>query len=89
MDRAKLLEELKSMISEYLKDDDRSRLETITDNTNFLNDLNMDSIDLVDVVIKVENQYGITIQNESIAGLNTVGKCLDMIQEKLAEKKKA
>jgi len=58
----------------------------ITDETDFVADLNMDSIDMVDVVIKAENKYGIQIKNETISKLNTVGKCLDVMQERLAER---
>ena len=86
MERAELLEELKSMMGEYMDDDSKSKLPFITDDTDFINDINMDSIDMVDVVIRVENKYGIEIKNETIAKLNTVGKCLDVIQARLAEK---
>jgi acyl carrier protein len=86
MERAALLEDLKSLMGEYMHDDDKGKLATITDDTDFVNDLNMDSIDMVDVVIKAENKYGIEIKNETIAKLNTVGKCLDVVQERLAEK---
>jgi acyl carrier protein len=86
MERAQLLEELKLLMGEYMHDEDKAKLTTITDDTDFVNDLNMDSIDMVDVVIKAENKYGIEIKNETIAKLNTVGKCLDVMQERLAEK---
>jgi acyl carrier protein len=86
MERAQLLEEIKSLMGEYMHDEDKLKLATITDDTDFVNDLNMDSIDMVDVVIKAENKYGIEIKNETIAKLNTVGKCLDVMQERLAEK---
>lgn len=87
MERSALLEELKSMMGEYLNDTDKLKLATITDDTDFVRDINMDSIDMIDVVIKVENKYGIEIKNETITGLNTVGKCLDAIQHRLMEKK--
>jgi acyl carrier protein len=86
MERPILLEELKSMIGEYMHDKDKPKLQQITDDTDFVKDLHMDSIDMVDVVIKAENKYGIEIKNETIAKLNTVGKCLDVMQERLAEK---
>lgn len=88
MERAAILEELKSMMSEYMHDKDKPMLSTITDKTNFVNDLNMDSIDLVDIVIKAENKYGIEIKNETIGKLDTVGACLDVIQQRLNEKEK-
>jgi len=88
MERAALLEELKSMMGEYMDDESKLKLATITDDTDFVKDINMDSIDMVDVVIRVENKYGIEIKNETISKLNTVGKCLDAIQARLAEKER-
>jgi acyl carrier protein len=86
MERAALFEELKLIMGEYMDDENKLRLATINDDTDFVNDINMDSIDMVDIVIRVENKYGIEIKNETIAKLNTVGKCLDVIQARLAEK---
>ncbi len=86
MERALLFEELKLIMGEYMDHESKLKLAVANDDTDFVNDLNMDSIDMVDIVIKVENQYGIEIKNETIAKLNTVGKCLDVIMAKLQEK---
>ena len=86
MDRLMLLEELKTMMGEYLHEGGKLKLAKIDEHSDFLKDINMDSIDMVDVIINVENKYGIEIKNETIPKLNTVGKCLDIIQQKLAEK---
>ena len=86
MERAALFEELKLIMGEYMDDENKLRLATINDDTDFVNDINMDSIDMVDIVIRVENKYDIEIKNETIAKLNTVGKCLDVIQARLSEK---
>jgi len=86
MERAQLLAELKNLLGEYMLDQDKLKLGNITDDTDFVKDLHMDSIDMVDVVIKAENKFGIEIKNETIAGLNTVGKCLDAMQARLADK---
>lgn len=87
MERTALLEDLKQMMGEYMDETGKQQLDSITDDTDFVNDLNMDSIDMVDIVISAENKYGIEIKNETIAQLNTVGKCLDVLQERLSEKK--
>ena len=86
MEREALFEELKLIMGEYMDDEGKLRLATTNDDTDFVNDLNMDSIDMVDIVIRVENQFGIEIKNETIAKLNTIGKCLDVIQARLLEK---
>jgi len=88
MERAAILADLKSMMREYMSAEDQSKLDAMTDDTNLFNELSIDSIDLVDIVIQVENRYGIEIKNEAISGLNTLGKCLDAIQARLAEKEK-
>jgi len=89
MTREEILEELKSMMREYMREEDRPLLDTMTEKTQFVTDLNMDSIDLVDIVIKAENRYGIEIKNETIGKLNTVGACLDVIEQRLKEKESA
>jgi acyl carrier protein len=86
MNRAALLDDLKTMMGEYMDNESKLKLANITDDTDFVKDLNMDSIDMVDVVIQVENKYGIEVKNETISKLNTVGKCLDVILARLAEK---
>jgi acyl carrier protein len=86
MKREDILIELKTLMEEYISTDEKVKLDTITDETNFITDLNMDSVDLVDIVINAETKFGITIENESIGKMITVGKCLDVIEEKLKSK---
>jgi acyl carrier protein len=86
MRREDILSELKVLIGEYISADEKVKLETITDDTNFTTDLNMDSVDLVDIVINAETKFVITIENENIGKMITVGKCLDIIEEKLKSK---
>lgn len=88
MERSEIVADLKSMMAEYMSAEDKPRLDTITEDTNLFKELNIDSIDLVDIVIQVENKYGIQIKNEAISGLDTLGKCLDAIQARIAEKEK-
>ncbi len=86
MKREEILIELKTLMGEYMSVEDKVKLSTITDDTSFTTDLNMDSVDLVDIVINAETKFGITIENENISKMVTVGKCLDMIEEKLISK---
>jgi acyl carrier protein len=86
MQREALLSELKLIIADYLVDEDKVKLDTVTETTNLLNELKIDSIDLVDIVINTETKFGIQIPNETIATMTTVGKCLDVIEAKLVEK---
>lgn len=86
MERNELLAQLKLVIADYLTDDNKQKLDTITEQTNFVTDLQIDSVDLVDIVINTETKFAIQIENETIATMVTVGKCLDVIESKLKEK---
>ncbi len=86
MERNELLAQLKLVIADYLTDDNKQKLATITEQTNFVTDLQIDSVDLVDIVINTETKFAIQIENETIATMVTVGKCLDVIESKLKEK---
>ena len=49
-----------------------------------MKDLKINSANLVDIVLDVEEAYGITIDNESMERMLTVGAAMDIIKEKLA-----
>ncbi len=49
---------------------------TITDATEFKNDLKADSIDLYQMVVEYEDELGITLEDEVMASITTVGDLL-------------
>lgn len=49
---------------------------TITDATEFKNDLKADSIDLYQMVVEYEDELGITLDDEEMANITTVGDLL-------------
>lgn len=50
---------------------------------SFMSDLGADSLDLVELVMAFENEFGITIPDEDSAGLTTVQSAIDYIKAKL------
>lgn len=52
---------------------------TITDATEFKNDLKADSIDLYQMVVEYEDELGITFEDEEMAGIKTVGDLLTAV----------
>ena len=50
--------------------------------SDFSNDLAADSLDIIDVVFAVEKEFGITIHEEEINGLNTVGDLVRLVKRK-------
>jgi len=54
--------------------------EKITRDTDLMNDLGADSLDLVELIMTLEEEYGITATDESIYEHKTVGEISDYIE---------
>ncbi|WOO88861.1 phosphopantetheine-binding protein [Mollicutes bacterium LVI A0078] len=52
---------------------------SITDGTEFKNDLKADSIDLYQMVVEYEDELGITLEDEVMAAITTVGDLLNAV----------
>ena len=60
--------------------------EEVTDNAKFVDDLGADSLDTVELVMALEEEFGIEIPDEDAEKLSTVGDALRYIEEKSAGK---
>ncbi len=68
---------VKSMVAERM-DVDESK---ITDDTHFVNDLQADSLDMAELVIDLEEEFGVQISDEEAQDIETVGQAIQYIQE--------
>lgn len=59
--------------------------EAISEDTKLVNDLGADSLDIVEISIEVEDQYGIEINELDAEPLSTFGELVELVQRKLAE----
>ncbi|MDO4647671.1 MAG: acyl carrier protein [Eubacteriales bacterium] len=71
-----MLEEMKKMLAEQLNID----ANTITPETSFKDDLGADSLDLVELVMALEDEYSIEIPSEDLAEIATVGDVLEYLK---------
>ena len=55
--------------------------ETITMDTNLIDDLGADSLDVVELIMSLEDMYGISITDEDAAQLYTVQKIVDYLEK--------
>ena len=58
----------------------------ISRETSFVNDLNADSLDTVELVMELEDEFDLTIPDEDAEMLKTVGEAMDYIQKTLSVK---
>jgi acyl carrier protein len=75
MTREEVLERIRAHLSEELEVDP-SRIQ---EDTRFKEDLEADSLDLVELVMELEDSYGIRIPDEEAAKILTVGQAADFI----------
>ena len=84
MDKNDAIIKLKEIVKPYVKNE--AALENINENTDFINDLNINSANLVDVILDVEEVFDIEIDAESMEKMRDVKSALAVIEEKLASK---
>ncbi|WP_024770212.1 MULTISPECIES: acyl carrier protein [Aquimarina] len=84
MTKEELLSKLKTIITPYVQNEEG--LNTLTENTDFIKDLEINSANLVDVVLDVEDEFDIEIDNESMEKMLTIKASIAVIEDKLASK---
>lgn len=84
MTREDILDGLKKVLAPYTPD--KEALNSITQQTDFINDLKINSANMVDILIDAEERYNIEIDMDSAEKIHNVGSCIDVIMEKINEK---
>ena len=54
--------------------------ESITLETNLIDDMGADSLDVVELIMSLEDMYGITISDDDAAQLYTVGRMVEYLE---------
>jgi acyl carrier protein len=81
MDREELIAKLKEIVAPYTHD--KEALANINQTTDFIKDLKINSANLVDVVLDVEEEFDIEIDNLEMARMLNVTDTVDIIDAKL------
>jgi acyl carrier protein len=81
MTQEEIYEQLKSIITIYLPEDVSA--EKIGPNSHLINELNINSSHLVDVVLDVEDQFNIEIKDAELEAMDTVSSAIAIIQQKI------
>jgi acyl carrier protein len=70
------IERIKKVIANTLKVDESK----ITENASFTEDLGADSLDLVELIMAFEDEYGVEIPDEDAQKIRTVGDALEYVR---------
>ncbi|HDG61781.1 MAG TPA: acyl carrier protein [Thermotoga sp.] len=79
MERSEILEKVRRMVAEKLGID----LDDVKEDANIIEDLGADSLDLVDIVMYVEDTFGIRVEDEELEKIKTLKDIVDGIAKKL------
>jgi acyl carrier protein len=82
MDRSEVFAVLQSAAAETLSVEP----DAVTEQARFKEDLGADSLDLVEFVMALEERLDISVPEEELDGITTVGQALDLCLDKVAAK---
>ncbi|MDR6967368.1 acyl carrier protein [Flavobacterium arsenatis] len=84
MKEENLINKLKIIIKPYVKDEEA--LKNLNEKTDFINDLMINSANLVDIVLDIEETFDIVIDNEAMEKMLNVEAALQIIETELAKR---
>jgi len=84
MNKPEIIEKLKVIVKPYVKNQDA--FDNLTESTDFISDLQINSANLVDVILDIEEKFDIVIDNQSMERMLDIKSAIKIIETKLSEK---
>lgn len=82
IDKNDIIAKLKSIVKPYVNN--LESFEQLNEDTEFIKDLGINSANLVDIILDVEDEFDIRIENKEMEKMLSVGASLKIIESKLA-----
>jgi acyl carrier protein len=75
---------MKDKVIKLISDATKIDIAKINLETSFVDDLNLDSLDIVELMMKMEDEFGVEIPEEDAEGLKTVKDIVSYLEKKQA-----
>ncbi|GAA3930003.1 acyl carrier protein [Chitinophaga oryziterrae] len=82
MNKETLIAAIRDIVKPYTKEEEA--LNNLNENTDFVTDLQINSANLVDIILDVEEKFNIVIDNDSMERMMSVKAAIEIIEAKLA-----
>ena len=79
-----MIEVLRMIVKPYIQD--QEAYDNLKEETDFISDLKINSANLVDVILDIEERFDIEIDNESMNTMLNVKAAIEVINTKISEK---
>lgn len=76
-------ETLRATLIELLEQEMGESYPLVSDDQDLRESLNLDSVDVVGLVMRIEREYRVRLTTEELAGIKRVGDLLDLMEQKL------
>tara|TARA_Y100000310_G_C20701199_1_gene830045 strand:- start:8482 stop:8724 length:243 start_codon:yes stop_codon:yes gene_type:complete len=76
MDRIEIEARVKKVVAEQFGVD----LAVLTEDTSFVNDLNADSLDSVEVIMEIEDEFEIVVPDGEMDDIHTIREAIDYVE---------
>ena len=83
MNREELITTLQKIVKPYVQD--QEAFKNLSEETDFIKDLKINSANLVDIILDVEDEFDIEIDNSSMEKMRSVKAAMNIIKTKLSE----
>ena len=84
MTKNELIAKLKTIVEPYIQDEEA--FENLSEDTDFVKDLKINSANLVDVILDVEDAFDIRIENDEMEKMMSVKAAMDIVNSKFNAK---
>jgi acyl carrier protein len=84
MTKEDIIERLKTIVKPFVNN--QEAFDNLTEDTDFITDLQINSANLVDIVLDVEDAFSIDIDNLAMEKMISIKATIEIIETKLAEK---
>ncbi|MDN3669811.1 phosphopantetheine-binding protein [Echinicola jeungdonensis] len=81
MNKEQLIAKLKPIIEPYVQDEEAFK--NLSEDTDFVNDLKINSANLVDVILDIEDEFDIRLENEDMEQMLNVKSAISIVTSKL------